>query len=154
MGMADVLILDKKYTGVDEVANNLLLNFNYYLSENLYAGYDFSIRFNIKLDEFKILKSVYRYFSNKDRIKNFVFWVKFNPYSDHPKKMVKLLIKVFNHYANHFKKVIDCNKVQSYLQTPMDKVLFFRFDEWITTIYFDGVFSFRHYNKFNSIAYD
>ena len=145
---------DQLYTPIDEIANNLLLNFNFYISENLYEGYDFSNHFKIRLPNFKVLKSLYRYFSNRDTINNFVFWVKFNPYIDHSKIMVDLLIKVFNNKADHVEKQINCDEVLCSLRIPIEKILFFRFDEWITTIFFDGNYTSKDFDKYNSIAYD
>lgn len=146
------IVLNKRSSNYDieNETNELLLRFTYYCSEDLYDGYknkdleEFIIsikKFKISWDNYKIDKSI---------LLKFMFWLKYLPYWGHKNVLIEILKKhtpiMESLFAN--KNIFYCDYVMSKLNRPIERVLLFRFEEWISYMVTNDCY------KVDEIAYE
>lgn len=141
---------------VNDEASNLLIKYKYYLSNNIYEGYKINLSDikDIKLVDDSVLKFKYRTFSDKDYIIKFIFWLKFLPYEGHTEILINFLEKIFNNNSDHFNRIIDYESIIKLIKVPIERLLFFKFEEWIVEFYFGNIYNSSHEILFGSIVYD
>ena len=141
-----------KSNDLDSKTDLLLRKHSHYLNTDLFDGYDSdNENINFRIGYLSIFKSTYRSISDETIIRKLIKWIKYLPYENHNKILVKLICDSFSRYADHLRKTLDSNYVYSKIYDPLKRMLWFLFEECLNEVVEKTFFDV---NRFNSIMYD
>ena len=116
---------------IEEQTHLLLKEHTYYCQDNYVYG-DYNKHNKFKTGDPKIFKS--HYICLDQRKSNLLIrWIKYIPYG-HTMNILYLIEYGFNNYSCHLKKSLKSELFFSKIKRPIDRMLWFIYEEWIADI--------------------